>query len=304
MPNLRRGVAAALGLTLIAYGAAFVACGFDGIGGLGSVAGGGLDGGAHDGSDLPDVLTSEDGGDGDGGGLDGGIDASMTLDGGGTKYGLRVTSGLVALYEFEEDGGGVAHDTEFAGLDLVASDPAKIAWKPHALTFTGDTMLATQLAIVKVVAACETTNELTVEAWVEPAASNGNSRTRIATIAQDDTNLDFALGVDATNAIWGTVEGGNDLAPTDMLAPRLSHLVMTRTASDAKLRLYLDGTQVTGELSGTPAPGSSWAQAPLFVGNSSQSDRPWRGSIHLLAFYSRALTPAEIATNHGAGADP
>jgi hypothetical protein len=303
VPNLRRAVAAALGLTLIAYA---VACGFDGVGTRGAGAGGN-DGGPHDGSDLADALTNEGGGDGgdvDGGGLDAGTDASMTLDGGGTKYGLRVTSGLVALYEFEEDGGGVAHDTEFAGLDLVASDPGKIAWKPHALTFTGDTMLATQLAIVKVVAACEATNELTVEAWVEPAASNGDSRTRIATVAQDNSHLDFALGVDATNAIWGSVESGNDLAPTDMLEPRLSHLVMTRTAADAKLRLYLDGTQVTGELSGTPSPASSWAQAPLFVGNSSESNRPWRGTIHLLALYSRALTPAEIATNHGAGADP
>ena len=298
MGKLRRGVAGTLGLTLAA--ACGFACGFDGLGTLG--AGGGTDGGPHDGSNLGDVTTS---GGGEGGGPDGGGgDSSTALDGSGSKYGLRVTSNLVALYEFEEDGGGVAHDTEFPGLDLVASDPGKIAWKPHALTFTGDTMLATQLAIVKVVAACQASNEVTVEAWVEPAASNGDTKTRIATIAQENDSLDFALGVDTTNAIWATVEASHDLAPTDMLAPRLSHLVMTRTASDAKLRLYLDGTQVTGDLSGTPAPSSSWVESPLFVGNSSESDRPWRGAIHLLAIYSRALTPAEIATNHGAGADP
>jgi len=288
--------AGALGLTV---GAA--ACGFDGVGALGAA------GGPRDGSTLADVTTTADGSGGgplDGGGPDGGDASVPPVDGGGTGYGLRVTNGLVALYEFEEDGGGAAHDSLLAGLDLVASDSTKIAWKPHALTFTGDTMLATQVAVGKVFTAVGLSNEVTVEAWVEPAATNGNSRTRIATMAQDNGHLDFALGVDATNAIWAAVVANDDLAPATMLAPALDHLVMTRTASDATLRLYLDGTQVTGELGATPTPSSTWALVPLVVGNSSESNRPWRGTIHLLAIYSRALTPAEIATNHGAGADP
>ena len=241
----------------------------------------------------------------DGGGdLDGG-DASVPLSEGGSKsYGLRVTNGLVALYEFEEGSGGVARDTVPAGLDLVVADPSKVVWKPHALNFTGDTMLATQLPLGKLYTACGLSNELTVEAWIKPAATNGDAHTRIATMASDNAHLDFALGVDTTNALWAAVEASTNLAPATMLAPQLSHLVMTRTASDATLRLYLDGTQVTGELGATPSPSSSWALVPLFVGNSSESNRPWRGTIHLLAFYSRALTPAEIATNHGAGADP
>lgn len=301
---VRRSIAAGLLLALIgagSLGAAAVACGFDGVGALG------VAGGPRDGSTLADVTTTGDaagGGPGDGGNSDGGDASAPPLDGGSTSYGLRVTNGLVALYEFEEGSGSLAHDTVLAGLDLVIADPTKVTWTPHALNFNGDTALATQFALAKLNTACGLSNELTVEVWVKPAPTNGDSRTRIATMASDNAHLNFALGVDKTNAIWATVEANNDLAPATMLAPQLSHLVMTRTASDATLRLYLDGTQVTGELGSTPAPASSWALVPLFVGNSSESNRPWRGTIHLLALYSRALTPAEVATNHGAGADP
>lgn len=302
---MRRSVAAVSLVALVgacAAGVVALACGFAGTGALGAA------GGPGDGSTLADVTTGGDAqGDGslDGGGDLDGSDSSVPLsEGGATSYGLRVTNGLVALYEFEEGSGSFAHDTVPAGLDLVVSDTSKVAWKPHSLNFTGDTMLATQLPLGKLYTACGLSNELTVEAWVKPAQTNADSHTRIATMASDNAHLDFALGVDTTNAIWASVEASTNLAPASMLASQLSHLVMTRTASDATLRLYLDGTQVTGELGATPSPASSWMLVPLFVGNSSESNRPWRGTIHLLAFYSRALTPAEIATNHGAGADP
>lgn len=300
---MRRSVAATLLTTLIGactvtvvVGISAGGCGFDGIG-------------ARDGSTLADVTTSGDGAGGgplDGGDPDGGGDSSVVgLEGGATAYGLRVTSGLVALYEFEEDGGSIARDTvAAAGLDLVAADPTKIAWKPHALSFTEDTAIATQLPLGKVSTAVGVSNEVTVEVWVEPAPSNGNARTRIATMAQDNNNLDFVLGLDTSNSPWAAVQANTDLSPAVNLAPKLDHLVMTRTASDATLRLYLDGTQITGELGSTPNPSAAWMLVPLVVGNSSENNRPWRGTIHLLAIYSRALLPSEIATNHGAGADP
>lgn len=288
------------GAVVMALGLLTGACGFDGAGALGSA------GGPRDGGTLGDVTTSADGGAPlDGGDPDGSGDSSVVaVEGGASPYGFRVTNGLVVLYEFEEDGGTAAHDTVAAGLDLVAADPTKIAWKAHALSFTDDTMLATQLPLAKVRTSVGLSNDLTVEAWIEPAPTNGNSRTRIATMAQDNMHIDFALGLDVTNEPWATVQANTDLAPAVVLAPKLDHLVMTRTAADATLRLYLDGTQITGELGSTPAPSSGWMFVPLVVGNSSESDRPWRGTIHLLAIYSRALSPAEVATNHGAGADP
>jgi hypothetical protein len=83
-------------------------------------------------------------------------------------------------------------------------------------------------------------------------------------------------------------------------ATNLSHVVYTRSSTGA-VRIYVDGNQVatatlTGNLSG-------WASYNLALGGELSGTRYWRGELHLVAIYSRALTAAEVRQNFLAGAN-
>lgn len=302
---MRRSIAATFALAVIcgaSAGVAAVACGFDGAGSFGAR------GGALDASALPDGTPpgNAEGGEAiDGGAIDGGGEASGPLFEAGpiTGYASRVTNGLIALYELEEGFGIFAHDSVALGVVLTIHDVTKAVWKPHALTFVAYTQVdSAPFPFAKAYATCRTTNEVTVEVWIESALTNADVHTRIATMATDNSTLDFALGTNSTDGIWASVKANENLTPAAKLTAGLTHLVMTRTAADATLRLYVDGAKVD-ELAAVE-PLTAWPNVPLYVGGGSANDRGWRGSLHLLAVYSRALTPAEIAVNHAAGADP
>ncbi|MDB5215906.1 MAG: hypothetical protein JWO86_3833 [Myxococcaceae bacterium] len=304
IPSVRteHRIAAVSIVALIGAGMVVGACGFDGAGSHAAA------GGPSDGSTLADVTTGGSGSGGDGGPIEGGVvdggDSSVPLfEAGQAPYTLRVKSGLVAFYELEEGTGLIAHDSVPGGPNLNIYEPTKAVWKAHALTFVDFTQVDTRpFPLTTAFAACTLSNEVTVEAWVESTLLNEDVHTRIATVATDNSNLDFALGANTTDGMWASVKANENLTPTGKLTTGLTHLVMTRTASDSTLRLYVNGAKID-ELAGVSSL-SAWSDQPLFVGNGSGNDRGWRGALHLLAIYSRALTPAEIATNHGAGADP
>ena len=85
-----------------------------------------------------------------------------------------------------------------------------------------------------------------------------------------------------------------------MATLNLSHVVYTRSSTGA-VRIYVNGTQVaTGTLTGNL---SSWANYNLALGGELSGTRFWRGELHLVAIYSRALTAAEVRQNWLAGAN-
>jgi hypothetical protein len=291
-------VAAVVGIAIVLVLVA--ACGFDGLG-------------ASAGPAAPDATTSDDapsgetstvGADGSSEGSTSDADGAPPLEA-STPYANRVKTDLVALYEFEENTGTKAHDSVVPGLDLVIYEPTKAVWKPHAITFTSYTVIDTRPSpLTKVLTACKATNEVTVEAWIESSLTNESARTRIATMAVegDNGNLNLALGAGTGTSIWASLAAGNDLLPPTNLTTALTHLVMTRTAADSTLRVYVDGVKVD-EQTGTPTM-SAWTDSALYVGDGSKLDRGWRGSIHLLAVYSKALDLPSIQQNRAAGADP
>jgi hypothetical protein len=79
-----------------------------------------------------------------------------------------------------------------------------------------------------------------------------------------------------------------------------THIVYTRNARGAA-RLYLNGEEaVAGETGGQV---SVWDDTlRLGLANEFTGDRSWRGTYHGVAIYDRALTAAEIADHHAAGA--
>ncbi len=94
------------------------------------------------------------------------------------------------------------------------------------------------------------------------------------------------------------------LVSTPLTLNHLSHIVFTRdgTAKEDAGKIYIDGVDQTDAMPSTDLIGdfSRWSdsdECSLFLGNDATGDRPWKGEIHQVAIYSRALSPAEVERN-------
>jgi hypothetical protein len=156
--------------------------------------------------------------------------------------------------------------------------------------------------------ACLESNEVTVEAWVQPASLDQTGPARIVTLSSDPSTRNFTLGQEGDRYIvrlrttQTNLGGSPDFeALKGSLTTDLTHVVFTR-AADGIVRIYINGKLVAlGQRLGDL---SNWADdLRLGLGNELTRDRPWLGSIHLVAIYSRALSEDEIRANLEAGPD-
>jgi hypothetical protein len=231
-------------------------------------------------------------------------------------YGNRVTSGLLALYDFEDGEGNILHDKAEAPCNLTITDETKVTWQPHKLTINASTIIQSKFppTLTKITNACSQTNEIAIEAWVESATTSESTYAPIVTMADSNsTTQNFALGTYASTykcgilnlstchdyPWWASVQPGNDLNAGTVTAD-LTHLVTTRV--NGILSFYVNGV-----LAGTQpntASFADWESYPLTLGNVPQSGQGWQGTLHLVAIYGRALSADDINTNFNAGADP
>jgi WD40 repeat protein len=225
----------------------------------------------------------------------------------------RVTSGLQAFYTFDEGSGYFIHDNAGTntGLDLVIDDVNMVNWTTGGLTLTAPAMLKTSGPAIGIINAAQSTNEVTLEAWLQPTTTAQNGPARLISLSEDLYNRNFTLG----HGIWGSFDTAYTvrLRTTDTsmdgqppletaagaITGNLVHVVYTRdTAGNAAL--YVDGAliqthTIIGEF-------SNWdASYRLLLGNELTLQRPWSGTYYLAAIYNRALTAAEVQQNYAAG---
>ncbi|MBK8167478.1 MAG: PKD domain-containing protein [bacterium] len=227
--------------------------------------------------------------------------------------GPRVEAGLLALYRFDEAAGDTIHDTAGAGapVDLVIPPGAAVTWRPGSLVVQAPTLIASPGAAARISEAVRTGNELTIEAWIEPANLTQTGPARIFTLSSGTAGSNFMLGqgvyggradlVDVRLRATGTSTSGTPSLSTapGTLQRRLTHVVFTRDAAGAT-STWLDGLErATGTASGDL---SNWDTSfRLALANELSGDRPWLGEFHLVAVYDRALSPPDIAQNYAAG---
>jgi PKD repeat protein len=227
--------------------------------------------------------------------------------------GPRVEGGLLALYRFDEAGGDTIHDTSGAGtpLDLVIPNAAAVTWRPGSLAVQAPVLIASPGAVTRLSEAVRTTNEVTIEAWLEPANLTQTGPARIVTLSSGTSGSNFMLGqgvyggnadlVDVRLRTTSTSTSGTPSLSTasGTLQRRLTHVVFTRDAAGVT-RTWLDGLErATGTAAGDL---SNWDTSfRLALANELSGDRPWLGDYHLVAVYDRALAPADIAQNYAAG---
>lgn len=245
---------------------------------------------------------------GGGGGDDtaGGPDAG----GGGQPIDNRVTTGLQAIYRFDEGSGTLVHDESGIGLplDLTIADPGAVSWLPDGgLSIDSPTIVKALKQPTKLGSACQGSNEISIEAWVQPAGINQSGPARIVTFSIDNNTRNFTLGQD--NTILDVRLRTSDTDPNGEPATRSDisafngptvHLVYTRSGIDDQASVWVDG-QIAG--SGTVSGDfSNWDMTYGFaLGNELNEERPWRGDIYLAAVYCHKLSAAEVWQNYQAG---
>lgn len=223
----------------------------------------------------------------------------------------RVTSGLVAYYPFSEGSGSAVYDRSPTAphTDLHFEGSAGWLGGTNGVNLSGG-RLGSNEAAKALIDALQATNQATFEAWVLPANLSQTGPARILDISNGPNagEYDYALG-QIQNDVEGRLRhtGKNAslqprLVTSDhFLTTNLVHLVHVFDGSQE--RLYVDGVQhpTTVNDAGNL---SNWDDARvLSLGNTPTLERIWSGDMRTVAIYDRALTPAEIAQNHGEGAN-
>ncbi|MBW4482225.1 MAG: LamG domain-containing protein [Tildeniella torsiva UHER 1998/13D] len=233
--------------------------------------------------------------------------------------GARINRGLLSLYSFADSGaGGTVRDVAGVGVPVdlaIAGKPtplkARGATTPFALALKKPARLTSPNAS-RLIQAIKASGEFTLEAWINPSQGNQPGLGRILTLSGGASSRNLILGQAGNQFHLGVRTSETNGNASDRafaggtVAPAaLTHVVCTREANGTT-RLYLNG-QVAAQrvIPGTLA---NWDDSfALALGNELgeplSEDRAWLGDFHLVALYSSALTPAEIATNFEVGAD-
>ncbi|MFT7680148.1 MAG: hypothetical protein ACI8QC_004154 [Planctomycetota bacterium] len=231
-----------------------------------------------------------------------------------SNNGDRVTAGLVAEYRFDEASGSVVHDVSGnqPALDLVIENPSAVSWGPGSLSVNTPTLIATTGPATRLTESVRSSGALTVEAWIVPDNLNQEGPARLVSLSGGSSMRNFTLG----QGLWSGQPSdtfnmrarhtGSDLDGMPILStaggsahPGLQHVVYTRTAG-GEARVYINAD--VSSSSALAGDFSNWDTSYRFgLANEFGANRPWMGSMHLVAVYERALSDQEIEQNFLAG---
>jgi parallel beta-helix repeat protein len=226
----------------------------------------------------------------------------------------RVSKGLQVLYTFANGGGTLVRDMSGVGtpLDLVIQEPDAVRWAENSFTLHSPTLLVSSEAPTKITTACQTSDELSVEAWISPEVTEPSSPARVVTLSANAGHESFALtleasGDDPRGGYGVRLRASESLGSGEFSLSSLrgaarsqpTHVIFSRDASGFS-RLYVNSELHAQETAGGHL--SNWNAADgLVVGNEAAGGSPWLGKLYLLAIYCRALDSEEIRQNYAVG---
>ena len=245
-------------------------------------------------------------------------------DSGPPIEGPHISSGLIAAYDFREGTGNTVHDVSGVGtpLDLTIQDSGNVSWGADYLSVDTSTVIASSGAASKINSAVIAANAISVEAWVKPKDNTLTGAARIVNVGTTvlgdaPLNRNFFLGQDGANIdarLRTTTTGDNGSAPqqqTDSSGPavtnpsELIHVMFTRDAFGNSF-IYIDGIKRSDSSVTQGGDLTNWDPSyVLTLANelvySNPAERDFLGEYHLVSFYDRALSSAEVMQNFGAG---
>jgi hypothetical protein len=224
--------------------------------------------------------------------------------------GGRVDNNVVAKYEFRTGSGTTAYDTSGVepALDLTLTED--VEWVGGwGIQLPGGTAKAqgSTADSSKLHDTLTGSGEFSIEAWVVPATPSQEDANivsysagmdnRNTTLSQQESRYNFALRHDNTSA-----DGMPALESEDeSLQATLQHVVLTYDATNGR-RIYINGVDTGVVDAATPSLLNSWNDTyALVLGNEASGDRPWSGTLRMVAIHNRALNPTQIQRNFDAG---
>ncbi len=220
----------------------------------------------------------------------------------------RSGDGLVVLYDFRLAKGSIVKDRSGVGkpLDLKIENSKNVRRTKGALEVRGKALIRSDKPAAKVFNAVRRSGEITIEAWVHPANAKQDGPARMVTLSGGSSERNFTLGqeADKVDVRLRTIKtSGNGIpslnSPDRSLAPRLTHIVYTRNRG-GRARLFLNGKQQAEKR--VPGAMANWnGRYRLALANELFSERPWLGTFHLVAIYSRDLSVGEVTQHFKAG---
>ena len=220
----------------------------------------------------------------------------------------RVTRGLRVLYTFDAGRGATIHDRSGVGqpLNLKISKLSAVQWRPGSLLVRSSTTIVSAGPAGKISDLVKRTRAATIEAWIKPGNVRQDGPARIVSLSRGPSQRNLTLGQDRTQfdvrfRTSSTNVNGipSTTTPVRTAGTGLVHVVFTREASGTA-RIFLDGKprvsqKVTGHL-------NNWNGGfSLALANEVSGDRPWLGTLYLVAIFSRALSAEEVQQNFRAG---
>ena len=222
----------------------------------------------------------------------------------------RVTHQLLVLYTFDEGTGEIIRDQAGAGqpLNLKVEPPSGVEWRDGAVVLHSPVTIRSLGPAKQVTEFVKRSRATTIEAWVTPANDEQSGPARIVSLSGNTGERNFTLGrqgkqYDTRFRTTKTDSNGIPSTATELDVSTVSptHVVYTRDRP-GNAHLYINGQQqATREVVGDLA---NWNdEYSLLLANEATGDRPWLGTIHLVAIYGRALSATEVKQNFLAGAE-
>jgi hypothetical protein len=231
-----------------------------------------------------------------------------TVASGGTRY----DNNVIALYEFKTGSGDTAYDTSgiqpALDLTLTNTNAGGYSWVGGwGVAFNGGKAQGLTSTSRKLRDLTASTGEYSIEAWAAPGnvtqeearivTYSGGLQTRNVSLNQTLYNYNFfARGNTDPN-------GNNPLSTPDAmraLQATLQHVVITFDPINGR-RIYVNG-QYTGTTDRAGTTIGTWDETLVLVlGNEASGNRPWLGTLKLVAIHNRALTPTQVQQNFDAG---
>jgi hypothetical protein len=222
---------------------------------------------------------------------------------------VRVTSGLVAIYDFGDDQGRSVKDRSGMEplMNLRIKDTKSTRRVKGSLEVIGETGIESEQTAGKLYNAVQKTGAITIEAWVKSANTTQDGPARMVTLSRNTTLRNFTMGQEKNLFVvrfrtTKTSENGIPAisTPAGSAKTTVTHVLFTRDRG-GRARIYLNGKRAVEK--NIPGTVSNWvSNYRLGLGNELNGNRKWEGTYYLVAFYNRALSAAEVAQNFQAGA--